>query len=433
MAAKLRAVRAVPIALLSAIVVSALVARALRAPAPPARDTPLRVVGAREPNRPAAPVAGAASSLSSSLRGPTPPPKADVPSGAPRTIHGSARRTHRAAARGPSSARVGYRVVVDEGSPIAAQVAVSSDESTLYVATLGGRLVALARADGARRWAVALGDRAYATPLVHDDGTIYVGSDAKKLFAISPAGETVFRLDLEGEADSGAMLGKDGAVVFAAGRFVHATRRAGDVLWRFAARGKVFTSPALTEDGLVVFGSQDDHVYALGNGGALAWSVDQGADVDGAPAIGDDGAIYVGTDAGDVVRLDGKGAIVWRTPVGGYVRGALSIARSGDVLVGTYGPVPRVVRVGPDGSVRGAFAIPGTGAREFGIHGGPLEDAEGALYFGAQDDAVYAIGPDGAQRWRFQTGADVDAPLTMLSDGSLIVPSEDGTVTLLLP
>src|SRR5262249_5194918 len=143
--------------------------------------------------------------------------------------------------------------------------------------------------------------------------------------------------------------------------------------------------------------------------------------------------IYVGTDASEVVRLDDKGHVVWRAAVGGFVRGALSIARNGDVLAGTYGPVPRMVRITPDGNIRGAFAIQGTGAREFGIHGGPVEDEDGVLYFGAQDDAVYAIGTDGAQRWSFKTGADVDAPLTMLSDGSLIVPSEDGTVTMLLP
>ena len=44
------------------------------------------------------------------------------------------------------------------------------------------------------------------------------------------------------------------------------------------------------------------------------------------------------------------------------------------------------------------------------MHGGALEDAAGALVFGAQDDAVYAI--DAAERllWRFTTGGDVDAP-----------------------
>ena len=174
-------------------------------------------------------------------------------------------------------------------------------------------------------------------------------------------------------------------------------------------------------------------VYGIGVNGQLAWRVDLGADVDGAAAIADDGAIYVGTDAAEVVRLDPAGKIVWRTATGGFVRGGLAIARSGDVLAGTYGPVPRVVRISSDGQLKGAFSIPGTGAKEFGIHGGPLEDDDGALYFGTQDDAAYAIEPNGAVRWRFATGADIDAPLTLLSDGSLVVPSEDGSVTLLAP
>jgi len=346
-------------------------------------------------------------------------------------LHGGPRRAHRAEARGPRAAKVGWRARVD--GPVAAQVTSSPDGAALYAATLGGSIVALARADGSTLWSVELGDRAYTTPLVREDGTIYVGTDAKKLVAISPTGKVVFRLETDGEADTSPVFGKDGTVVFAAGKQVYAARRGGDLAWRFAAKGKVFTAPAVTDDGLVIVGSQDDHVYAIAPGGGLSWTVDLGADVDGAAAIADDGSIYVGTDAGDVVKLDAKGHVVWRTPVGGFVRGALAIARNGDVLAGTYGPAPRVVRVSSEGPILGAFAIRGTGAREFGIHGGPLEDADGALYFGAQDDAVYAVAPDGTLRWRFETGGDVDGALSMLSDGSLVVPSEDGTVTLLLP
>ncbi len=346
-------------------------------------------------------------------------------------VHGNAKHVHRAAARGPTTAKVAWRTEV--GGPIAAQVTASPDEKTLYAASLDGNLVAVAREDGAKRWSVALGDRVYSTPLVADDGTVYVGSDAKKLFAVSPAGAVIWKIDLDGEADSGATFAKDGTIVFAAGSTVYAARKRGDLAWRFAAKGKVYTAPAIADDGLVVFGSQDDHVYALRADGTLAWSVDLGADVDGAPAIADDGAIYVGTDRGEVVRLDAKGNVAWRTDVGGFVRGVLSVARNGDVLAGTYGPAPRVVRVAPDGAVRGAFAVHGTGAKEFGIHGGPLEDEAGTLYFGAQDDAVYAIGTDGAVRLRFRTGADVDAPLSLLADGALVVPSEDGSLTLLLP
>lgn len=400
--------------------------------APPPANTPSNAVTMTS-SMPAP--GGPASGLAAPLRAPEPPPGTSstvpVTANGPRMVHGGPRHLHRSAAHGPRAIKVGWRVNV--GGPVTAQVTTSPDGQTLYVATLAGSLVALAREDGAKRWSTLLGERVYSTPLVHDDGTIYLGSDAKKLVALSPEGTILWRLEVDGEADSGPVFGKDGTIVFAAGAFVHAVRRGGDLAWRYTAKGKVFTAPAVADDGLVIVGSQDDRVHAIGPGGALAWSTDLGADVDGAAVIGDDGAVYVGTDKGEVVRLGERGKVTWRTGIGGFVRGVLSLARNGDVLAGTYGPVPRVVRLAPDGTIRGAFAVKGTGAREFGIHGGPLEDADGALYFGAQDDAAYAIDRDGAVRWRFETSSDVDAPLTMLPDGSLVVASEDGTITMLLP
>ena len=370
--------RAAPVAVLLALVVVAVGSRLLRQTRevgllPQPKDAPTVA------SAPLIPPGVASNALEPPLRL-APASDAAFPApGAPRMIHGGPRHQHRAAGRGPRAVKVGFRVAI---GPVAAQVVASPDERTLYAATFDGSLVALSRDDGARRWSVALGERMHSTPFVADDWTIYVGSDAKKLTAVNKDGAVLWRLEVDGEADTGPVLGRDGSIVFAAGDLVYAARRGGDLAWRFAAKGKVFTSPAIADDGLVVFGSQDHHVYALNAAGALAWAVDLGADVDGGPAISDHGAIHVGTDKGEVVRLDPRGLIVWRVQVGGFVRGVLSIARNGDVLVGTYGPVPRLVRIAGDGVVRGAFPIRGTGAREFGIHGGPLEDAGGALCLG---------------------------------------------------
>jgi outer membrane protein assembly factor BamB len=207
------------------------------------------------------------------------------------------------------------------------------------------------------------------------------------------------------------------------------------VRWRFAAKRKIFGAPALATTGRIFAGSQDHHVYALAPDGRLVWSVDLGADVDGATAIDDRGSVFVGTDANEVVRLDpDDGHVAWRTNVGGYVRGTLSVARNGDVLAGVYGPKPRAIRLlAGDGVVRGDLAIQGTGARDFGVHGGALEDATGTLVFGAQDDAVYAVDARGVVLWRFKTGGDVDAPATLLSDGTLVIGSDDGFVTTFRP
>jgi outer membrane protein assembly factor BamB len=360
-----------------------------------------------------------------------PPLGVERSSGAP-MLHGDARHTHRAAGSAPRSTPV---VVWSHhvGGPVEAQVTSSSDEQTLYVASLGGSLTALGRTDGAERWSVTLGDRAYTAPCVARDGTIYVGSDLKKLYAVTPEGKIKWTLETEGDADTAPVMANDGTVVFSAGRVVYAVTPYGHIKWRFAAKRKVFTSPAIDGTGRVFFGSQDHHTYALTPQGVLAWSVDLGADVDGAPAIGDDGAVFVGSDADEVVRLDPDGrGVIWRTKLGGYVRGTLSVTRDGNVLAGVYGPTPREVRLrAGDGSIVGQFAIQGTGAREFGVHGGALEDDTGTLVFGAQDDRVYAIGASGELLWQFSTAGDVDAPATLLSDGSVVVGSDDGNVFLL--
>jgi outer membrane protein assembly factor BamB len=350
-----------------------------------------------------------------------------------RMLHGDRRRTHRAQGLVP---RTPPRVLwtYEAGGSIEAQVTTSPDEQTLYVVSLDGTITALTR-EGAKSWSTSLGDRVYSTPCVADDGTIYVGSDASRFVALSPEGRVLWKLDTDGEADTGAAIAADGRIVFAAGKTLYAVRaRGGGVAYKTQAKRKIFTSPALAADGTAFFGAQDHRAYAVAPSGAVAWSVDLGADVDGSPAIADDGAIYVGTDAGEVVRLrPNDGEVEWRAKLGGYVRGALAIARNGDVLAGVYGPTPRQVRIEPGGALRGAFDVQGTGAREFGVHGGALEDDAGTLLFGAQDDMLRAVDSAGALLWRFETAGDVDAPATLLSDGSIVVASDDGKVRLLVP
>ncbi len=416
------AVRALPLAALTALVAAVLTIRGKpRAPPQPAGIAP-----------PSSSIStGATGGAPGPLRGPEPPPSARVPEGAPRTLHGGARRTHRSAATGPLSAKVAWEV--DLGGPVATQVVAAPDEKVLYAATLGGALVALSR-EGRVAWRVDLGGRSYASPAVTKEGTVYAGSDSKRLFAVTPGGKVLYRVELGDEVDTAPALAPSGEVIVAAGRQVTALRPGGDVVWRFQARRKVFTGVALSDDGVAIFGAQDDAVYGVSlKTGLLVFRTELGADVDGGPAIDDDGDVVVGTDAGEVVRLGRDGAVRSRTAVGGYVRGPLSIARNGDALAGVYGPAPRMVRVGRGGELIGAFGVQGTGAREFGVHGGALEDARGTLYFGTQDDRVYAVAASGALLFSYATRADVDAPLTLLSDGSLVVPSEDGHVSLLVP
>lgn len=349
-----------------------------------------------------------------------------------RMFRGGPRHLHRSAFAGPREARVLF--TFDAGGPVEAMPAVVEDGGVV-VASLSGRVARLSAA-GLPKWTVELGERVYASPLIAGS-SIIVGSDAKRLVALSLAtGKTRWSLDVDGEADTSPAEGPDGLVIVAAGRVLYGLREDGRIAWRFSAKRKIYASPAIAEDGTSYVGSQDGHLYAVSRTGSLVFRAPLGADVDCAASIGDDGTIYVGDDAGEVVALGQDGGVRWRTAVGGFVRGGLSITRAGLVLAGTYGPSPRVVALDPRSGVETwSFAVRGSGAPELGIHGAPLEDAAGNLYFGAQDDDVYALDASGKLLFRFHTGGDVDAPLVLgpapdeppdSGAGLLLVGSDDG-------
>lgn len=351
---------------------------------------------------------------------------------APRTVHGGPARRHRAVGHGPNAARVLWERQV--GGAVAAQITVSADGATLYAVTLTGDLVALSAANGEERWRRAQGNRVYSAPLVASSGLLVFGRDGGAVVAVGADGTPKWHFETEADCDVAVVEVEGGGFVTACGRQIVSLRRDGTLRAEARLPKKVFSTPAATAD-RIVLGAQDGHVRALSLPMLLPlWDTALGADVDGGVVLADDGSVFVGTDAGEVVRLDPEGALAWRTRIGHFVRGALSVARNGDVLAGAMGPEPALVRLrGGNGEVRFRASTRGTGANEFGIRGGALEDDAGRLYFGAQDDAAYALDASGALLFRYETKGDVDAPLTLLPNGSLVIAADDGTVTCLAP
>ncbi len=103
-----------------------------------------------------------------------------------RMQHGDRKRAARESVRGPRSLDLAWKTDVADGA-IQTQPIPSPDESLLWIATLGGHLVALDRTGGAVKARIALGGRSYATPCVDAKGNVYSASDAKKLFAVRGA------------------------------------------------------------------------------------------------------------------------------------------------------------------------------------------------------------------------------------------------------
>lgn len=337
---------------------------------------------------------------------------------------GGRRHTGRSPFRGPLRAERAWRY--QAGGRITAQP-VLADDGTIYIGTHARELHAV-DGEGRERWRARLHQRIWSAAAVVDD-TVYVGSDAGAFFALDRAdGSTRWRVRVRDDADGAPAIGEDGTLYFTAGSHLLAADSDGHVRWRFAAAGPfLLSSPAIDSDGTLYLGSIDDHLYAIANDGRMRWSYESGGDISSSPAIGDDGTIYFGSDDQHIHAVDRDGHRRWRTHLDGYIRAPVALGRNGDIIAGVYGPRPRVVSLDAEtGELRWYFPVTLSESSELGVASGPLVDADGNIYFGAHDDYVYGLSPNGELRWIHQTGADVDSAPILTEDGLLLVGCDDG-------
>lgn len=354
------------------------------------------------------------------------PPNASEPTAADaaREYRGGRQHSGRTTATGPSNVVVawGYKT---EG-PIASTPSVSLD-GTIYVTSWDCHLYALTR-HGSLRFKKCLGDRIYASPVVDEEGHIYVGSDADAFYSLDAQGRERWRLDTAGDADTAATFGPDGDVYFAAGRALYRVSREGVLRWRFEAREKIYTSPVVGPDGSAYVGAQDDRLYGISPSGELRWAYRTGGDNDTSGVLVGD-TLYFGSDDKRVYALSVDGELKWSRRVDGFVRAPLAHGRDGSILVATFGPSPKVLALDPaDGRTRWAFKLTLTDSAELGVRSGPVVDAEGTIYVGGHDDFIYALSPGGELRWVHGVQGDVDGSVRIANDGVLYVGAEDGIV-----
>jgi outer membrane protein assembly factor BamB len=344
--------------------------------------------------------------------------------GSPARYRGGSRHTGRSPYLGPTHVERAWQYRA--GARITAQPIVGED-GTIYVGDHAGRVHAV-RPDGTRRFLVNAQGPVWSSAAATEDA-IFIGTDADAILSIDPrTGRERFAIRTAGDADSAIGIAPDGTLRFAAGRALYAMDTDGTVRWRFRARGMfVLSSPAIDSDGTAYIGSTDRRLYAIANDGRMRWDHRAGGEITSCPAIGDDGTIYFGSDDRNVHALTRDGAERWKRNVGGFVRAPVALGRNGDVIAGVYGPRPRVVSLDArTGAVRWEFPVGIAESAELGVASGPLVDRDGNIYFGAQDDFVYSLTPDGRMRWIHRTGADIDSAPVLTPDGLLVIGCDDG-------
>jgi outer membrane protein assembly factor BamB len=282
------------------------------------------------------------------------------------------------------------------------------------------------RAD--RPWSFRTGRGIFSTPVIDDDGTVYVGSADGNFYALGEDGRPVWRFRTGGIIDAAAALGrrsgKRGGFPITIGsgdETLYQLRsdprrldRRDRIRWAFRSALAPATAQlvnwwegnvAYGPDANLYVGNTGGGAYSLTSRGQQRWVVQRGNSVWTTPAFDERGNSYWGSVDLFAFSLDPSGGQRWQTSFAGYVTSSPTLGSDGTVYVGAFDGALHALD--PDtGDVRWSFP---TDAHIYGS-AALAHDSQGntsAIYIGSADGSVYAVRPDGSLIWRYDTGDPV--------------------------
>lgn len=229
------------------------------------------------------------------------------------------------------------------------------------------------------RWSLLTGRAVNSSPAVGNDGTVYVGSNDGKLYAINPDGS---------------------------------------LKWSFSALDAIQSSPALAADGTLYVGSDDGRVYAINPDGTKKWEFLTGSANPSSPLIGADGTVYLCSSQGRLLGLNPNGQVVLNKLLGAAAKCSPVLSVDGTLYIGD--DLGRLHSVARNGTLNWSFQAGGT------LASSPAIASDGTIIIGCRDRKVYAVNPNGSLRWSYQTGNEVNSSPAIASDGTIYIGSDDG-------
>ncbi|HEY1111298.1 MAG TPA: PQQ-binding-like beta-propeller repeat protein [Opitutaceae bacterium] len=296
-------------------------------------------------------------------------------------------------------------------------------DGTLYIGSQDKHLYAIAP-NGTTRWRFLTGDWVDASPVVAPDGTIYVGSWDGKLYALTPTGtkKWEYATGVGNYIYSSPALGADGSIYFGAGDGnFYALRPDGSLKWTYPAADWIDSSPAIGADGTLYFGSWDGALYAIrdeGTHATEAWRFVTGGPLLASPAVGRDGAVYVGSNDGKLYAVDAAtGTKRWDYTVDATLEGSPALGPDGTIYFGDGGGYLHAIS--PSGEARWAFNAGDP------IVSTPAIRTDGTIVFGSGASKIFALDPAKNEKWRFSAGDWVDSSPVIAPDGTIYIGSYD--------
>jgi len=182
-------------------------------------------------------------------------------------------------------------------------------------------------AGGGMKWYVNLSDDVLSSPVISQDGTIYVTTVHGILWAINPNGTIKWNFTSEGSSDCTPAIDTYGNIYFESGRSggaspgwtLYSIYPNGTERWRFFSDSNFgnFDSPVIDAVGNIYLGTWGGLLYCINDDGVEEWNISMKGGVKNPVAIDDNGTIYVGTfgpssiDLGALYAIAPDGYELW--------------------------------------------------------------------------------------------------------------------------
>ena len=273
-------------------------------------------------------------------------------------------------------------------------------------------------------------------PAISEDGTIHQTA-GRTMFALLPNGTLSWKHDYGGELCSSPVIADDGTIyVGSADGRLYAIASDGTEIWNFTTNAAVTSFPAVGPDGSIVLMAMmgtEAQLVTLHPNGSVRWVVNIPDGYESmSPSIADDGSVLVYDRWSRLYRFHGNGSLDWTLPIHHGEEGIRARVYIYEVAFGPNGTIY-------SGSLDGLYAITPNGDIEWMIENpwgvdSPIVGADGMIY-AAASGAVWAVDQYGSLRGTylsgvFETRRTSSIYLAIGTNGTLVCAGNEGVFSV---
>ena len=202
-------------------------------------------------------------------------------------------------------------------------------------------------------------------------------------------------------------------------------RTPGKRLWHHDLARTHHTAPAIGPDGTLYLGTFDKKLLALYPDGSPKWSHTFDQAILSSPTVTSDGYVNVTTTTGDRYQVDYTGKTVNKVADGNEGSAGVSEGLDGTTYqIVSYFEHSELSATDKQGELLWTYRFDDYSQTR------PVVAADGTIYFGANDGRLYAINPDGSEKWQQSGAGTVADGLAIGTRGHIYMVSIQGVLSI---